>query len=121
MRAVSSDSRGDAAFGLVAVSVGLGIGWLDIHTTEVGVTIVALLCAGLFCGFFRPTAAWLWALLLALGLPAMAMLGRVLRVRVPEPVHLDPRIVLVALGFALAGCYSGVLVRRVLVGLNPPR
>jgi len=96
----------------LAVAIGLGIGWLDLHTTEVGVTALALLLAGLVLGLLQPKAAWRWAVLLALGLPVMAVVARLFRVRTAEPIRLDPRIALVALAFALVGCYSGVLIRR---------
>jgi hypothetical protein len=96
----------------LAVAIGLGIGWLDLLTTEVSVTILALLLAGLLLGLLQPRAAWRWALLLALGLPAMAAVGKLLRVRTAEPIRLDPRVALVALAFALVGCYGGALVRR---------
>ncbi len=46
------------------------------------------------------------------GLPAMAVVGNLLRVRTPESIRLDPRIALVALGFAAVGCYGGLVVRR---------
>jgi len=100
------------------VQLGLGIGWLDLHTTEAVVTILALLVAGLLLGLLQPTGAWRWAVLLALGLPAMAVVGRLLRVHTVEPVRLDPRIALVAVAFALVGCYSGVVVRRILARLT---
>jgi hypothetical protein len=101
----------------LAVAIGLGIGWLDLQTTEVIVTILALLLGGLLLGLLQPTRAWRWAVLLALGLPAMALVGQLLRVRTAEPIRLDPRIVLVAAAFALVGCYSGVVVRRVAARL----
>jgi len=104
----------------LAVAMGLGIGWLDLHVTEVFLTILALLLAGLLLGLLRPTGAWRWAVLLALGLPAMAVVGRLLRVRTAEPIRLDPRIALVALAFALVGCYGGVVVRRILARLTTP-
>lgn len=97
----------------LAVALGLGIGWLDLHTTEVTATILALLLAGLVLGIAQPRAAWRWAVVLALGLPAMAAVGYQLQMRTAEPIRLDLRIALVALGFALAGCYGGVLARRV--------
>lgn len=94
--------------------MGVGIGWLDLHVTEVIVTILALLLAGLVLGVLQPRAAWRWAVLLALGLPSIAMVGRLLQVRTAETIQLDPRIALVALGFALVGCYGGVVVRRIV-------
>jgi hypothetical protein len=102
----------------LAVAVGLGVGWLDLHTTEVIVTILALLLAGLLLGLSQPTAGWRSAVLLALGLPAMAVVGNLLRVRTSEPIHLDPRIALAGMAFASVGCYGGVLVRRIVARLT---
>jgi hypothetical protein len=101
----------------LAVAVALGIGWLDLHTTEVTVTISALLLGGLVLSLLQPRAAWRWAVLLALGLPVMAAVGRLLRLRTADPIHLDPRIALVALAFALVGCYAGVAIRRLVARL----
>ena len=97
----------------LAVALGIGIGWLDLHTTEVLVAVAALLLAGLALGFLRPRAAWRWAVPLALGLPAMAIVGRILRLPTPEPIHVDPLITGVAWVFASAGCYAGAMVRRI--------
>ncbi len=98
----------------LAIALALGIGWVDLHTTEVTVTVVGLLTAGLLLGLLRPARPWRWAVLLAAGLPAVAILGRLLRVRTAEPIHLDPRVVLVALVFASIGCYGGAAIRRSL-------
>jgi hypothetical protein len=114
----SWNSRQSALCAALAVAFGLGIGWLDLHTTEVVVTVMALLLAGLLLGLLQPKAAWRWALLLALGLPVMAAVGQALHVQSAEPIQLDPRIALVALAFALAGCYGGVAVRRVVAQMT---
>jgi hypothetical protein len=92
----------------LAVVLGLGIGWLDLHTTEVSVTILALLSTGLL----QPIAAWRWAVLLGSGLPVVATVGHLLGMRTAEPIRLDPRIVLVGFAFGLVGCYAGVVIRR---------
>ncbi len=99
---------------VLAAALGLGIGWLDLHTTEVIVTILALLSAGLVLGLLKPVGAWRWAILLALGLPAMAELGRLFGVRTPEPIHFDPRVCLFALMVGFVGCFAGVAVRRIV-------
>ncbi len=114
MKLVSWRSRYDLACAALAAAIGLGIGWLDLRTTEVIVTIAALLSAGILLGLLRPVAAWRWAVLLALGLPVMAGVSRFLAARTAEPIRLDPRIALVALAFGLAGCYTGVLIRRIV-------
>ena len=105
-------SARDLACALLAAAAGLGIGWLDLHTTEVTVTVVTLVAAGMVLGAVRPRAAWRWAVLIALGLPVMASIAKLGGMRTAEPVRLDPRIVLVALAFALVGSYSGALLRR---------
>jgi len=102
----------DLVSAVLATVLGLGIGWLDLHTTEVIVTIVPLLAAGAMLGLLRPKAAWRWAVLIALGLPVMAAVAKLTGMHTAEPVQWDPRITLVALVFALLGSYAGVLVRR---------
>jgi hypothetical protein len=94
------------------VVLALGVGWLDLHTTEMSVTIAALLSAGVLLGLLQPIAAWRWAVLLALGLPLVAAAGRVLGVHTAEPIRLDPRIALVGFLFGLVGCYIGVAAKR---------
>jgi hypothetical protein len=95
----------------LAIVIGLGIGYLDLYTTEVTVTIVALLLAGFVLGLLQPKAAWRWAVLLTLGLPIMEIVGQQLSLHTAELIHLDPRVTLVALVFALIGSYVGVVVR----------
>lgn len=114
MKAKPSHARFTALVAVLAVVLGLGVGWLDLHTTEVAVTILPLLLASLLLGLLQPVAAWRWALLLALGLPVMAVVALLLKVVTTEPIQLNPRITLVALAFALVGCYLGVAIRRLL-------
>jgi MFS family permease len=104
----------------LALVLGLAVGWLDLHATEVTVTILGLLASGLLLGFLQPVAAWRWALLLALGLPVMAAFGLQVRLETPEPIRLDPRVALVALAFALSGSYLGALVRRGIGAIAGP-
>jgi len=113
----------DLACTALAVVLALAVGWLDVHTTEVTATILALLASGFLLGLLQPAAAWRWALALALGLPVMAAIALVLHLETAEPARLDPRIALVALAFAQAGSYAGALVRTV-TGIflpGPPR
>lgn len=112
MRGKYLQSNHTRAVAALAAVLGLGIGWLDLHTTEVVVTVLPLLAAGLLLGVLQPESAWRWALLLAGGLSALAVVARVLGVSTAEPVRLDPRVTLAAAAFALAGCYIGVAIRR---------
>ena len=106
-------SRYTLAPAALAIVLGLGIGWLDLQTTEVTTTIVALLVVGMLLGLLQPTGAWRWAALLAVGLPVAATVARLLGARTAEPIRIDPRVWLVALAFALVGCYGGAALRWV--------
>lgn len=107
----------DLAGATLAVVLGLAIGWLDLHVTEVVVTILALLAGGLLLGLFQPVAAWRWPVLMVIGLPVMAAFARMMDLQTAEPARLDIRIALAALAFALLGSYTGVLVRYVVRSL----
>lgn len=104
----------DLACTAVAVVLGLIVGWLDLHVTEVVVTILALLVVGLLLGLLQPNAAWRWAILIAIGLPIMAAVAIVISMQTAEPAQLDFRIMLVALAFAMIGSYVGVFIRHVV-------
>lgn len=105
----------DFACTVFSVVLAVAIGWLDLHAAEVSITILALLIAGIFLGSFRPAAAWRWAILVSLGLPAMTTIARVFGLQTSEPARLDLRIMLAAFLFTLAGTYAGVFVRRAAV------
>ncbi len=96
----------------LALALGLVIGFIDLHTTEVTVTILSLLLAGFFLGLLLPTAAWRWPVLIVVGLPVTAAIARLTGAETAEPVQFDFRITLVSLAFAFIGSYTGVLIRR---------
>jgi len=104
----------DLACTTIALVLGLVVGWLDLHVTEVVVTIVSLLAVGLLLGLLQPSAAWRWAVLIAIGLPLMATVARLSAMQTAEPARLDARITLVALAFGLLGSYAGVFIRRMV-------
>ena len=101
-----------------ALLLGLFVGWLDLHVTEVLVTILALMTAGSVIGFLQPIAPWRWPVLIAIGLPIMATVAIVTGMQTAEPVHPDVRIALVALAFALLGSYAGAFIRRTVRALT---
>ncbi len=101
----------DLACTVLAITLGLAVGWLDLQVTEVSVTILALLTASLLLGLLRPAAAWRWPILIAIGLPIMAAVAVVIGMKTVEPVQIDFRITLAALAIALIGSYIGVFIR----------
>ncbi len=108
----------DLACTFIAFVLGLVVGWLDLHVTEVVVTIVSLLAVGLLLGLLQPSAAWRWAVLIAIGLPIMASVARLSAMQTAEPARLDARITLAALAFGLLGSYAGVFIRRTVRALT---
>jgi hypothetical protein len=101
-----------------AIVMGLAIGWLDLHITEVLVTIVLLLGGSLLLGLLQPVAAWRWAIFIVIGLPIMETIAIITGMQTAEPARLDVRILLVALVFTFLGSYVGVLLRRTFRGLT---
>jgi len=98
----------------LAVILGLVVGFLDLHVTEVVVTVVALLTSGLLLGLIQPKGTWRWALLIAIGLPIMEFVAIRTGMQTAEPARLDPLIALVALVLAFLGTYLGVFMRYLI-------
>jgi len=111
-------------FGLSAAAVvgGIAIGWLDAHTDEVAVTIVALLAFSSLVGCLDRLGtrrAWLWALLIGIWVPlltyALPLLGLGRSVPDPGTPHTLPSY-LALTGFAmlicLTGAYAGAWIGR---------
>ena len=98
---------------VLASAMGLFAGWLDMHDTEVAVTILALMIFGLLLGLIQPSTPWRWAVLIAIGLPIMTLAAIKFDFRSAEPVKFDFRGTLVALVFASMGAYIGAFIRHI--------
>jgi len=114
MNSISWHSSRALACTALALALGLFTGWLDLHVTEVIVTVLALFTSGLLLGLVQPSAAWRWAILIAIGIPLMELVAIKFNMQTAEPARLDLLIALVALGFALLGAYAGVLIRYMM-------
>lgn len=97
---------------ILAFTLGIIIGWIDLQVTEVTVTILSLLMSGFFLGFLQPKSAWRWAFLITLGIPIMEIIAITFSLKTAEPVKLDPFIILAILLFAVIGTYVGVLISK---------
>ena len=95
----------------IALVLGLIVGWLDLHITEVIITIIGLFTAGLVLGLLQPAAAWRWPVLVVIGLPLMVVIAHMSHMQTAEPAQLDIGVALVALLFVFAGTYAGVFIR----------
>ena len=105
---------------IIAIVFGLIIGWLDLHTTEVTITIISLLMAGFLLGLLQPNAAWRWAILIVLSLPAMVIFAQLTDMQTAEPARLDFRIIIVTSIITFIGTYTGFFIRKALRGLSSP-
>ena len=87
---------------LLALGLGLSIGWADTRPTwdDAGITVGAILCFAAVFGVIMPERAWVWALAISSGtsLLSIALLGNY--------GGLMPLIV------AFLGSYSGAFFRK---------
>ena len=94
----------------IAIVAGLVIGWIDLGANGVQPIVALLLVAGGILGLVTRRGAWLVAMVLGLGVPAVhAMLWLAGRPQ-PEP-NVPPLSVLVAMIPAALGVAAGVGVR----------
>lgn len=71
--------RADWPFVLVALGFGALIGYAQLRWGELAISALLVAMVTMFLGALRPRRPWLWALLVALGVPAaqlFAYLGR---------------------------------------------
>lgn len=102
----------DLLYALLAVMAGLCAGWIDFNCDRVqSVAGMIVLYAGLL-GYARPNRAWLWAVIVSLGIPVAYLFG-------PHfgfmPHHWpSPNLFVTFIGFvpAIVGAYSGVFIRE---------
>ncbi|MBI4674853.1 MAG: hypothetical protein HY741_24695 [Chloroflexi bacterium] len=96
---------------LMALFLGIIVGWLDMKSTEPTVSALLLVTLGFFCGFAQPKRAWLVGILLGAGVPVFIFLAATLRLT--QLTMVEQITSLVALVFSFGGAYAGVIVRRV--------
>jgi hypothetical protein len=99
--------------GLLALFLGALTGLTDLRS-DVQLPALMLLAFGAFFGFARPRRAWLFALLLGLWVPLVALVARALGVASREAGAVTNQQVatsFLALGIAFAGAYGGAALR----------
>jgi hypothetical protein len=98
----------------LSVAAGLFAGWVDFHNDEPQPAVLVILVAGGFLGLLAPHRAWLWAIIIALGIPAAYLIGGAIGAAPRAPV--EPNIFgsLLALIPAFLATYAGVLARKTI-------
>ncbi len=71
-------SRTDFLFILISIGIGLFAGYVDFRNDEPQAAVIVIGVGGIIIGFLQPKKAWLWAIIIALGLPAAYLIGAAL-------------------------------------------
>jgi hypothetical protein len=96
---------------IAALAIGLGIAYVDSRPNwdDTGVTVAAILLVTGSLGAAGPSRPWLWALAVGLWIPALGI-----------ALHRNYGSLL-ALPFAFAGAYAGMVLRRMLLPQKNPK
>jgi hypothetical protein len=106
----------------VAVLIAALLGYLNLHNDEVQIPLLLLLLASFLLACMRPHRAWVWAIIIGLGVPLSSLLA--LKIGVSYPCRLghsyscEPMTISTALSTfvlllpALISAYLGVLLRQ---------
>jgi hypothetical protein len=100
---------------LLAILLGLGCGYLYFASSDLMILALLVLVAAMALGVAAPGKPWLWALLLALSIPAATVITHLRG----EQVGAGRIEAALAAGFAsaLLGAYSGAMMRRMIAGV----
>ncbi len=100
-------------FSLALVGAALA-GWVDFNNDEPQAAVLVILFFTITLGLVQPAKAWLWAIIIALGLPVVYLAARALGsqpVSPPSPVWYASLLALIP---AFFGAYLGVLARLMM-------
>lgn len=100
---------------LLALLFGLGSGYLYFATADLMILALAVLVVAMALGAAEPRKPWLWTLLLAVFIPAAALIVRFRG----DPLSAGRIEAAFAAGFASAflGAYAGAMMRRMIAGV----
>lgn len=99
---------------ILAILGALFAGWVDFNNDEPQAAVLVILLTTSLLGLILPPRAWLWALIVALGIPAVYLTARALGyqpVSLPSPGWYASLLALIP---AFIGAYAGALGRFVL-------
>ena len=86
-------------------------GWVDFNNDEPQAAVLVILATTILLGFLLPSRAWLWAIIMALGLPVVYLFLRALGYQPVSPPSPGWYASLLAFIPAFIGVYSGVIGR----------
>ena len=89
-------------------------GWVDFNNDEPQAAVLVILVVTVVLGSILPTRAWLWAIIVALGLPAVYLSARALGKQPVSPPSPGWYASLLALIPAFIGAYAGAIGRIIM-------
>jgi hypothetical protein len=102
-------------FCLVIALIGAGFaGWVDFNNNEPQAAVLVILVFTSLLGFLQPSKAWLWAIVVALGLPALYLVATSLGYQPVSPPSPGWYASLLDLIPAFIGAYAGALGQVVI-------
>jgi hypothetical protein len=99
---------------LLALCVAIFAGWVDFNNDEPQAAALIILVMTILLGWLQPAKAWLWAIIVASGLPGMYLMLRALGYQPASPPSPRWFASLLALIPAFIGAYAGVFARAIV-------
>src|SRR4030042_3878195 len=99
---------------ILALTGGIFAGWVDFNNDEPQAAVLVILVVTCILGRIQPRKAWLWAIIVALSLPAVYLFARSLGYQPFSPPSPGWYASLLALIPAFIGAYAGALGRVIL-------
>ncbi len=100
-----------------ALGGGALAGWIDFNSDEPQVAVLVILVVTFLLGLIIPKRAWLWAVIVALCLPAEYLFLRSLGYQPVSPLSPAWYASLLALIPAFIGAYAGALGRIIIINV----
>ncbi len=93
-------------------------GWVDFHNDEPQAAVLVILIITALLGWLVPGKAWLWAVIVAIGIPGMYFLLRAQGLQPVSPPSPGWYASLLALIPAFIGAYTGALGRVMIKNIS---
>jgi hypothetical protein len=114
-----SGSSSDIVYYLLAASLGVAAGWLDIKVGDLLLTAMVVLSANMVLGFLRPRRPWRWVVLVGVFVPIVEWLAYFFLREKPFRAQVYESFLAFLPG--IAGAYGGSVGRNVMDNLFADR
>jgi len=99
---------------ILALSSGIFAGWVDFNNDEPQAAVLVILVVTFLLGLIQPRLAWLWAIIVALSLPAVYLVATNVGFQPVSPPSPGLYATLLALIPSFIGAYAGALCRMIM-------